>query len=108
MSASTVASRPPGRSVQVLAKELVALHPDVNSHMRLETPPRCSRRLADPDSVRQRLRPDRAGFVTSLARPGGDLTGVLHYEASIAGKWLRCSRRLRRALPGPLSSATPR
>jgi len=32
--------------------------------------------------------PIGAGFVTSLARPGGNLTGVLHYEASIAGKWL--------------------
>jgi putative tryptophan/tyrosine transport system substrate-binding protein len=27
-------------------------------------------------------------FVTSLARPGGNLTGVLHYEAGITGKWL--------------------
>jgi putative tryptophan/tyrosine transport system substrate-binding protein len=32
--------------------------------------------------------PIGAGFITSLARPGGNLTGVLHYEASIAGKWL--------------------
>jgi len=32
--------------------------------------------------------PIGAGLVTSLARPGGNLTGVLQYEAGIAGKWL--------------------
>jgi putative ABC transport system substrate-binding protein len=32
--------------------------------------------------------PIGSGFVTSLARPGGNLTGVLLYEASIMGKWL--------------------
>ena len=28
------------------------------------------------------------GFIASLPRPGGNLTGVLHYEATIVGKWL--------------------
>jgi putative ABC transport system substrate-binding protein len=28
------------------------------------------------------------GFVASLARPGGNMTGLLTYEESIAGKWL--------------------
>jgi putative ABC transport system substrate-binding protein len=32
--------------------------------------------------------PIGAGFVVSLARPGGNLTGVLLYEAGIVGKWL--------------------
>jgi putative ABC transport system substrate-binding protein len=32
--------------------------------------------------------PIGAGFIANLARPGGNLTGVLHYEASITGKWL--------------------
>jgi putative tryptophan/tyrosine transport system substrate-binding protein len=32
--------------------------------------------------------PIGAGFIASLARPGGNLTGVLHYEAGIVGKWL--------------------
>ena len=32
--------------------------------------------------------PIGSGFIASLARPGGNLTGVLHYEASITGKWL--------------------
>jgi putative tryptophan/tyrosine transport system substrate-binding protein len=32
--------------------------------------------------------PIGAGFVASLARPGGNITGVLNYEAGIIGKWL--------------------
>jgi ABC-type uncharacterized transport system substrate-binding protein len=32
--------------------------------------------------------PVGSGFVTSLARPGGNLTGLLLYEESIVGKWL--------------------
>ena len=32
--------------------------------------------------------PVGAGFVTSLARPSGNLTGLMNFEASITGKWL--------------------
>ncbi len=32
--------------------------------------------------------PIGSGFIANLARPGGNLTGVLHYEAGITGKWL--------------------
>jgi putative tryptophan/tyrosine transport system substrate-binding protein len=32
--------------------------------------------------------PVAAGFVASLARPGGNITGFAVYERSIAGKWL--------------------
>jgi len=32
--------------------------------------------------------PIGAGFVVSLARPGGNLTGVLLYEAGVVSKWL--------------------
>src|SRR5436190_3901094 len=32
--------------------------------------------------------PIGSGFVASLARPGGNLTGLMLYEASVAGKWL--------------------
>lgn len=32
--------------------------------------------------------PIGAGFIVSLARPGGNFTGVLHYEVGILGKWL--------------------
>jgi putative ABC transport system substrate-binding protein len=32
--------------------------------------------------------PVGSGFITNMARPGGNLTGVLHLEAGIIGKWL--------------------
>ena len=32
--------------------------------------------------------PVSSGLVTSLARPGGDLTGMMQYESGIVGKWL--------------------
>jgi putative ABC transport system substrate-binding protein len=32
--------------------------------------------------------PVGAGFVTSLARPGGNATGFLMFEYSLSGKWL--------------------
>jgi putative tryptophan/tyrosine transport system substrate-binding protein len=32
--------------------------------------------------------PVGVGFVASLPRPGGNLTGFIHTEASMGGKWL--------------------
>ena len=32
--------------------------------------------------------PVGSGFVSSLAKPGGNLTGLLQYEPGITGKWL--------------------
>ena len=32
--------------------------------------------------------PIGAGLIANMARPGGNLTGVMHYEAGIVGKWL--------------------
>ena len=72
-----------------LAKELVALQPDVifahttpaSAALQREsrTIPIVFVNVSDPVG---------SGFVASLARPGGNLTGLLLYEASIAGKWL--------------------
>jgi len=41
--------------------------------------------------------PVGAGFVDSLARPGGNITGFTPYEYGIGAKWLECSSRLRQA-----------
>jgi len=81
---------PAGAQAQVLAKELVALQPDVilaNSTTVTATLQRETRTIpivftgvtADPISE---------GFVTSLARPGGNVTGLLLFETSVNGKWL--------------------
>ena len=37
--------------------------------------------------------PVGGGFVSSLARPGGNITGFASYEPSMGGKWLEVSRR---------------
>jgi putative ABC transport system substrate-binding protein len=80
---------PAGAQAQVLAKELVALNPDVILAQatpivvallrETRTIPIVFVGLADPIG---------SGFVASFARPGGNLTGLLLFEASITGKWL--------------------
>jgi putative ABC transport system substrate-binding protein len=73
----------------LLAKELAALQPDV---MVSESTPAAA-------ALRQETRaipivfvgvsdPVGSGFVASLARPGGNLTGMMQYESGIVGKWL--------------------
>src|SRR5450759_2951284 len=38
--------------------------------------------------------PVGAGFVDSLARPGGNVTGFINYEYSISGKWLELLKEI--------------
>jgi ABC-type uncharacterized transport system substrate-binding protein len=74
---------------RVLAKELVNLEPDVifvNStsattaiQRETKTIPVVFTTVSDPVG---------SGFVVSLARPGGNITGFINVEGSIAGKWL--------------------
>ena len=77
----------------VLAKELVALQPDVilghtpgaihALQRETRTIPIVFVNVSDPIGM---------GFIASLPRPGGNITGVLHYEATIIGKWLAMLR----------------
>ena len=79
--------------MQVFAKDLVDLHPDVihttstpaTEALRRETRtiPIVFAGISDPVG---------AGFVSSLAHPGGNLTGFINIEASLAGKWLELLR----------------
>jgi putative ABC transport system substrate-binding protein len=75
--------------LQALAKEMVALQPDlIVAHA---TPivaalQRESRTI--PIVFVNASDPVGSGFIASLARPGGNLTGLQMYEASIVGKWL--------------------
>jgi len=72
-----------------LAKELVAAQPDVilahttgiatALQRESRTIPIVFVNVSDPIG---------SGIVASLARPGGNFTGVLQYEASVVGKWL--------------------
>src|SRR5262245_38418378 len=80
------------------AVELVALAPDVvlasgtqgmMAIQRVNRPvPVVFALVADPVG---------AGFVDSLARPGGNATGFMLYEYSISGKWLELLHQYRRA-----------
>jgi putative ABC transport system substrate-binding protein len=80
-----------GRSdrFQLLAKELVALQPDV---IVAQSPPVVAAVQRETDAIPivflDVFDPVELGFVASLARPGGNLTGLLSYEESIGGKWL--------------------
>ena len=80
---------PGGAQAQMLAKELVALQPEVilaHSAQILaavqhetRTIPIVFVNVSDPIGL---------GFVASLARSGGNITGLTHYEEGIVGKWL--------------------
>jgi putative tryptophan/tyrosine transport system substrate-binding protein len=84
---------PGGAQVQTRAKELVALNPDViltqatpatrAIQTETRTIPVVFVTVADPVG---------SGFVASLAQPGGNITGLLLFEASITGKWLSMLR----------------
>jgi putative ABC transport system substrate-binding protein len=42
--------------------------------------------------------PVKSGFVASIARPGGNVTGFTNIEGSIAGKWLELVKRIAPAI----------
>ena len=71
------------------AAELVALKPDIivaNSSVALAALLRERRTI--PIVFVQIADPVGAGFVASLARPGGHVTGFTSFEYAISGKWL--------------------
>jgi putative ABC transport system substrate-binding protein len=75
--------------IQRFAKELVAWQPDViaiNSTPGTAAVQRETRTI--PIVFVVVSDPVGEGFVASLARPGGNITGFINYEGSIAGKWL--------------------
>jgi putative tryptophan/tyrosine transport system substrate-binding protein len=80
---------------RAFAKELVGLSPDVilvnstsaTTAMQRETStiPVVFLTVSDPVG---------SGFVASLPRPGGNITGFINVEASIAGKWLELLKEI--------------
>jgi putative tryptophan/tyrosine transport system substrate-binding protein len=81
-----------------LAKELVATQPDVIlAHTTQVTPALQRESRTTPIVFVNVSDPIGSGFVGSLARPGGNFTGVLQYEASVVSGW-RCLRKSRRVL----------
>jgi putative tryptophan/tyrosine transport system substrate-binding protein len=82
--------------IQRGAQELVALHPDLiisaasspgTAALRRET-------RTIPILFINIVDPVGQGFVTSLARPGGNVTGFVNLDTSMAGKWLELLRQV--------------
>ena len=77
------------------AQELVALKPDVIfAHTPQVVASLQQESRAIPVVFVGVADPVGAGFVASLSRPGGNLTGLLGIEASIAGKWLTMLKKI--------------
>ena len=52
--------------------------------------------------------PIGSGFVASLPRPGGNLTGLLQYEEGITGKWLAMLKEIEPNLTSAALVANPK
>jgi ABC-type uncharacterized transport system substrate-binding protein len=80
------------------AADLVALAPDVIlSGVGATTRSLQGASRTIPIVFAEAIDPVGAGFVASLARPGGNTTGFAQFEYSLAGKWLEL---LKEAAPG--------
>jgi len=77
------------------AAELVALTPDVIlAHSSAAVAPLLRATRTIPIVFTTVSDPVGAGYVDSLARPGGNATGFLVWEYSIAGKWLELLKEI--------------
>ena len=77
------------------AKDLVALAPNAlfaSGTLSVSALQRGSR--STPIVFANVTDPVGAGFVNSLARPGGNVTGFMIYEYSLSGKWLEMLREV--------------
>ena len=77
------------------AAELVALAPDVILLSGTSVvPPMMQATRTIPIVFVQVVDPVGAGFVKSLARPGGNITGFTPFEYSLAGKWVELLKQI--------------
>ena len=80
---------PAAANAQTLARELVATQPDVIFTLsRPATAAVQKETRTIPIVFTYVIDPIGAGFIASLAHPGGNLTGLQAYEPSMVGKWL--------------------
>jgi putative ABC transport system substrate-binding protein len=79
----------------VLAKELVALQPDV---ILVGTTPATAALQRETRTIPIVFAivsdPVGAGFVASLPRPGGNITGFINVEATMGGKWVELLKEI--------------
>ena len=86
---------PAGAQVQTLAKELVALQPEVIfAQSRPVTAALQQATHTIPIVFNYVIDPIGAGFIASLPRPGGNITGFMVYEPSVVGKWVEMLKEI--------------
>ena len=94
---------------QALASELVALQPDVILAQSTEITAALQKETrAIPIVFVAVSDPIGSGFIGSLARPGGNLTGLLNFEATITGKWLAMLKEIAPQLSRAALVANPK
>ena len=80
---------------RALARELVALAPDVIlAGGTLSVAALLQATSSVPIVFASVADPVGAGFVDSLARPGGNVTGFMNFEFSLSGKWLELLKEI--------------
>jgi putative tryptophan/tyrosine transport system substrate-binding protein len=86
---------PAGAQVQALAQELVALRPDVIfAQSRPVTAALQKATQTLPIVFTFVIDPIGAGFVASVPRPGGNITGFMVFEPGVIGKWLEMLKEI--------------
>jgi putative ABC transport system substrate-binding protein len=76
--------------MRMFAKELVGLQPDLILVMSTPATAALQRETRTIPIIFTAISdPVGSGFVEGLPRPGGNITGFISYEASLAGKWLQ-------------------
>jgi putative ABC transport system substrate-binding protein len=99
---------PAGALAQAVAKELVALQPDVIlAHSTPVTAALQRESRTIPIVFAVVADPIGSGFIASLPRPGGNITGVMQYEASVTGKWLAMLKEIAPSLVRAAFVANP-
>ena len=81
--------------MRLFARELVQLNPD--ALVTISTPATAALQAETrtiPIVFAWVSDPVGSGFVSSLAHPGGNITGFLNIEASVVGKWLTLMREI--------------
>ena len=82
-------------SIQRFAKELVALEPDlILSHNTPTTAALLQQTRTIPIIFATVVDPVGSGFVASVPRPGGNVTGFIPFEGSMSSKWLELLKEI--------------
>jgi putative ABC transport system substrate-binding protein len=82
-------------TIRKFAAELAALSPDVIvASGNVVMAPMLQAARTTPIVLVQAVDPVGSGFIDSMARPGGNVTGFTQFEYSLAGKWLELLKEI--------------